>query len=212
VNLLGASEVARILGISIPRVYQLEPDLDPVVEQHGRRRKLRYRPDVVERVRAARVTGEHAMPSAGHGGSLAWTRLREFATRHGKPLDITEIEVDAVSRRPCVLCGTPANVVHDLAALDPEQPWTASNLAPFCVTCQRMLATTGSRNAGDIIVQVFAIVRHQIEAISGDRIHDVLTTVSTFVERAQREEYTDLGERVLALLTPLAPANSSGSG
>lgn len=169
-RVLNVHEVAKILGISIPRVYQLESELAPVAEPRGQRRRLRYHPEIVERVRAARALSQATTqaPQATRATGSAWNHLCDLAAHHGKQLEITEHQVDHASRLPCVLCGAPANVTdpHMVAPLVADERWTSGNLAPFCVTCTSHAAGHAER----LVTCALAIVRHQLETMTGNAI------------------------------------------
>ncbi len=76
---LSVREVARILGLSEPRVYQLDAELKPALRVRGSKQKeRRYDPAVVERVRAARAARRAPAPleaACGFCGSSETERL-----------------------------------------------------------------------------------------------------------------------------------------
>jgi 5-methylcytosine-specific restriction endonuclease McrA len=143
-NLLTLREVAEILGVSVPRVYQMDDVLRPIVSRQGNRRKVRhYRPDVVERVKQDRCDSEPGleMPTE----RLLWRRARRQALSRGVGFDVDFDQFEHVAQMSCMFCNTPPKnrdvgrgrmiAMHNVVRIVHDQGFDYNNIAPCCPRC-----------------------------------------------------------------------------
>jgi hypothetical protein len=156
VNFLKPKQVAEILGLSLARVYAMDAELEVIFAPRGNKQRARhYRPDVIERVRAARERASPNVPSEVRG---VWRRLGESAARRGRSLRVSLADVASLSAMSCASCGATASPHHDLALVLVDGEFSAENLAASCQTCRAM---RGQLDAHAFLEHVIKIAGYQ---------------------------------------------------
>lgn len=162
-QLLSLAQVASILNISRPRVYQMDDVLKPEIAPRGAQHKTRrYRPDVVELVRASRQV-THESPSE----EREWRRHCRSAAANDISHDLVLEDYVHVASLNCLFCGAaPTNhkvgtqyvALHNVIRVVHSEGFTHDNSAPCCLRCE---ATLGTMDVREYIAHCRQVVNWQ---------------------------------------------------
>lgn len=157
-NLITLREVAKILGVSEQRVYQMDTELHPSMTKRGDKMVTRhYVPAIVEvvRIKRARFVLERAQViSAPEPLRVAWFSLLEQAGRETLPVMLTIDELTHALKHPCETCGGS----HPCAPLisDGARAVTAETVIGACQEC---ILAKGSRSIREFIDHAVRVAR-----------------------------------------------------
>jgi predicted DNA-binding transcriptional regulator AlpA len=162
-RMLSLKEVAKILKLSEPRIYQMDDVLEPVLVPRGTKTKTRfYRPEVVERVVVERESNARVHTTAER---TMWTRIRMAAEADGFEMNLSLEDFVHTASVGCLFCGVipePREVcrgqtvqLHTVIRIVHDHPMSYDNAAPCCAKC---LVAKGDMDAREFVTHCRRIV------------------------------------------------------
>lgn len=142
-KLLTLRQVARLLGLSNQRVYQMDRELKPILVTRGRKMRTRmYDPGVIDRVLGAREAPKLEYPDA---LKALWRAQTTKWRRHDEPNAITMEGFAALVSQQCNYCGSAPEVrrvgefellAHGIDVLDERNGLSRGNVVTCCYRCE----------------------------------------------------------------------------